>query len=605
MAYDIFISYRRDGGEYTAKLLRDRLQEEGYRVFFDVESLRAGDFNTKLYSVIDECTDFLLVLSPDALDRCENEGDWVRREVEYALAKGKNVIPVMLRGFVFPAELPQSLEPLRFRNGLEANSQFFDAFLQQLREKFLLTKPPVWRRVTQSSVLRRTLPFLLALALVAAVGLGVKAVADRQSALYPRTNGEKNLTGEVIYYAMNNLTSLDMMGATMDDALQAAERYLSSGGADFTELQNRFAVSRQVLEDIDLETGAMRADLPARLTDSPFAVSDVAAMHDSVVSFWGECAETLDYIESVADPAYYMATEDKLEIVACYRVVLEATLQAHAYGCNEMLLPITAESALEEFWYEYLPGLTTVPLSAAGWQENGAALESEMELCLNRMEEALLDLSVLIGNTNVENEALRQENEALRETLVVAYMDQGYTREEAEALIELYPELVSTLMEIRAACLPQEGDDEDTLWWKMMNLLACRFYDDARDCAAACRDLVWEEDPYAGDCFPVLEKFIDHCQTNGLTYGAMVRGYHEPDGINQVFQIGDIIVTFNGEPCVSYEAYMELKGSLDGGGYTVEVLRLSPAGEWERVFLDLTTDMPRVRISTLVYTESE
>ena len=92
MVYDIFISYRRDGGEYTAKILRDHLQDAGYRTFFDVESLRSGNFNTKLYSVIDECTDFLLVLSPGALDRCKNEDDWVRREVEYALEKGKNVI---------------------------------------------------------------------------------------------------------------------------------------------------------------------------------------------------------------------------------------------------------------------------------------------------------------------------------------------------------------------------------------------------------------------------------------------------------------------------------------------------------------------------------
>ena len=80
--YDIFISYRRDGGESTAKILRDKLSELGYQVFFDVESLRSGDFNTRLYTVIEECQDFLLVLSPGALDRCRNEDDWVRLEIE-------------------------------------------------------------------------------------------------------------------------------------------------------------------------------------------------------------------------------------------------------------------------------------------------------------------------------------------------------------------------------------------------------------------------------------------------------------------------------------------------------------------------------------------
>ena len=56
--YDVFISYRRDGGAETAKHLRDVLTERGYRVFFDTDSLRSGDFNRKLFDVIDGCKDF-------------------------------------------------------------------------------------------------------------------------------------------------------------------------------------------------------------------------------------------------------------------------------------------------------------------------------------------------------------------------------------------------------------------------------------------------------------------------------------------------------------------------------------------------------------------
>ena len=85
MGYDVFISYRREGGAATARILRDRLTEMGYRVFFDLESLRSGYFNTALYSVIEECRDVIVVLSPDSLDRCVNDDDWVRLEVEHAL----------------------------------------------------------------------------------------------------------------------------------------------------------------------------------------------------------------------------------------------------------------------------------------------------------------------------------------------------------------------------------------------------------------------------------------------------------------------------------------------------------------------------------------
>ena len=38
-------------------MIQDKLLNMGYKVFFDVESLRNGKFNIKLYSVIDECKD--------------------------------------------------------------------------------------------------------------------------------------------------------------------------------------------------------------------------------------------------------------------------------------------------------------------------------------------------------------------------------------------------------------------------------------------------------------------------------------------------------------------------------------------------------------------
>ena len=40
MKYDIFISYRRDGGDTLAQLIYDRLTDRGYSVFLDIESLR-------------------------------------------------------------------------------------------------------------------------------------------------------------------------------------------------------------------------------------------------------------------------------------------------------------------------------------------------------------------------------------------------------------------------------------------------------------------------------------------------------------------------------------------------------------------------------------
>ena len=52
MQYDIFISYRREGGDMLAHILYERLTEKGYTVFQDIEVLRSGKFNTELYEKI-------------------------------------------------------------------------------------------------------------------------------------------------------------------------------------------------------------------------------------------------------------------------------------------------------------------------------------------------------------------------------------------------------------------------------------------------------------------------------------------------------------------------------------------------------------------------
>ena len=138
--YDIFISYRRDGGEMLAHILYERLKDFGYSTFQDVESLRSGNFNTALYDVIENCKDFILILSPGALDRCANPDDWVKNEILHALKHNKNIIPVMMRDFEWPDNLPEEIDSLRFKNGLTASTEYFDQFLQKLQTFLSATK---------------------------------------------------------------------------------------------------------------------------------------------------------------------------------------------------------------------------------------------------------------------------------------------------------------------------------------------------------------------------------------------------------------------------------------------------------------------------------
>lgn len=135
MKYDIFISYRRNGGSTMAKLLYECLKNMGYNVFLDVDELNAGPFNERLYQVIDDCKDFLIVLPPDSLERCKAENDWLRVEVERALKGNKNIIPITLEGFNWNSvtdDYPESIKRLSRYNDVQIVMLYFDAGIKKI-----------------------------------------------------------------------------------------------------------------------------------------------------------------------------------------------------------------------------------------------------------------------------------------------------------------------------------------------------------------------------------------------------------------------------------------------------------------------------------------
>ena len=144
--YDIFISYRRSSYD-TANLIATRLKAAGYSVFFDMEALRSGKFNEQLFGVIDNCKDFLVVLPPNALERCVNEDDWVRLEVCRAMANKKNIVPVMLNGFTWPNPMPIGMEELCDYQALTATStEYFDMAMERLQQRYLKSKSHLFLR---------------------------------------------------------------------------------------------------------------------------------------------------------------------------------------------------------------------------------------------------------------------------------------------------------------------------------------------------------------------------------------------------------------------------------------------------------------------------
>lgn len=98
MKYDIFISYRRDGGEDKARLVNKKLKEMGYKVFFDHDTALRGQFETIIKSAIEVSKVVVLVLLKDCFHRCVNKEDFVRKELEYAIKCGHSIVPIFPKG---------------------------------------------------------------------------------------------------------------------------------------------------------------------------------------------------------------------------------------------------------------------------------------------------------------------------------------------------------------------------------------------------------------------------------------------------------------------------------------------------------------------------
>lgn len=135
----VFISYRRDGGDITAKLVSEALKNRGYKTFYDYDTLKGGVFDEQIKQEVINCSDVVLVLPKNALDRCVNNDDWVRQEIALALKHGKNIVPLMLNGFDFPEGLPEDIDKVRFYNGVRFHMDFFDAVVDKITEKLTAT----------------------------------------------------------------------------------------------------------------------------------------------------------------------------------------------------------------------------------------------------------------------------------------------------------------------------------------------------------------------------------------------------------------------------------------------------------------------------------
>lgn len=623
--YDVFISYRRDGGESTAKMLHDKLENLGYSVFFDVESLRSGNFNTMLYSVIDECKDFLLVLSPGALDRCKNEDDWVRLEIEHALEQKLNIIPIMLRGFSFPKELPPSIDEIRYKNGIESNYQFFDAFIDKL-QKFLVSD--------HSGAKRRKLKYLLGAAILTillGIALTVWFTANRQNSGYPGTDYERNVTKDFIYYVENILQQMEQAVEYMDKSYLACNEYVENiDTASYSALLAELSKNKRLLEQIDTNGSLMSGELRNELKDSPFELADARAMHDYLISFIESSMGTIDFLAALTEDTVFVDSKTVKDIISNYQEMLNEECKIMAYGTNELFLVIEDEETIEEFKYTFLPNLYYIKLQASNWSNDMKSLESDVERSFNTIEKAQNRNTALVGDGNLEVMLIKSE-------MVQLLISEGTDYETAEKIVEqmigrielvaeeelsieelkkeveekrreleeTQQDLESKYDEMREKFAPSPDDESGILWGKMLRFLNVRLYDEAIECINVYREKMREEDEYSEDYCAAAVRFIRNISKTGIDYGVMVVGY-DPVNPHGQYKVGDVIISVDGVPCHNNEEYVRFRNEMEEGhDFDVIVLREDEEnpGQLKQIKLEISGNAPKVLL--LQMTEKE
>jgi TPR repeat protein len=141
----VFISYRREDSHAWAGRIYDRLSNRlGHEnVFFDVDNIAPGlDFIEVLSERVGNCDALVAVIGKDWLSsankngarRLDDPNDFVRIEIEAALARDIRVIPVLVEDATMPAtdDLPESLKKLARRQGIEISHTRFDSDVERL-----------------------------------------------------------------------------------------------------------------------------------------------------------------------------------------------------------------------------------------------------------------------------------------------------------------------------------------------------------------------------------------------------------------------------------------------------------------------------------------
>lgn len=274
MAQDrIFINYRRSDAQAWAGRIYDRLEPRfgADALFMDVDKIPAGrDFVEYLGEQVSACAVFLTLIAESWLDtaddagrrRLEDPNDFVRIEIEAALARDIRVIPVLLGDAPMPrAEvLPEALKPLARRNAVRLRHESFardlEGLARQIEQGLEEAKE---RRAVEEAAAKRA-------AAAAAEAERQRLVEERRAEL------GANLTPEEIAKA-EELANWEFVKDRGDAGL--LRDHLARFGGGVSALWARAALARLDWAALEADKAATAADIKAFLDEFP----DLSLIH--------------------------------------------------------------------------------------------------------------------------------------------------------------------------------------------------------------------------------------------------------------------------------------------------------------------------------------
>ena len=642
--YDVFISYRRKGGDSTARLFYERLQAMGYRVSFDMETLRSGKFNEQLYRRIEECKDVLAVLSEGSLELRENpEDDWFRLELAHAIKCGKNIVPVFLRDFSFPkvGDLPPDIAELPNYEGVTASDEHFDSTLGRICH-LLMARP---RRIVRKTILGLVGVVLL-------LGVGVTGWVCRDSILpYPLTLRDKQRVGNLVgYVSLLATTYHDLMDAELELVTKARLAIEANDRSGYDQevplfvhkvdgLKRQLANSEKPLQKVLLDIESM----PVDSAGFPLFVEGVRQDFGFVDDF-------LKTLGRWVNPKNTMRKSERLRLVEIKKEIIECEVRVFSYSVMGTFCNIS-EDALSDLKRIALQWKRMSDL-ARTWSRDEKEIERIGESLCNQMKSLADELATMTGNANVD---LANERERFRNQLI----EQGATPEKADRVMEgigshkdagnpeeflksigmpdlptpktpeelrenlkklgASPEQIEAQVakmekvfelqrkldeakggleavreRARKKFAPQTSDDDGLLWGKVLKFNALNMPEEAQKCIDMLKSRNSKQFPL--EAIASGELFFAKAGELPFKGGLLVCHFEPPATSHAIFCVGDIITGVDDKVCRTFDDYRMKVGAVytvqrfDGKGGFRECKLTMPEGQPRTALVDLAQE---------------